>query len=85
MDVIPPIGLSVSRLRACPRLTLYRVHLRMHIIYAQKHQAAAGLESEQGSARRVDHPPEQPHVGRSQIFVVALLSLPGAKCFNLHR
>lgn len=32
---------------------------------------AAGLESEQGSARRADQPPSQPHVGRSQIFVEA--------------
>ena len=34
-------------------------------------EIAAGLESEQGSARRADQPPSQPHVGRSQIFVEA--------------
>jgi hypothetical protein len=33
--------------------------------------AAVGLEREQGSARRADQPLDQPHVGRSQIFVGA--------------
>ena len=33
--------------------------------------AVVGLESEKGSARRAETPLDQPHVGHSQIFVVA--------------